>query len=134
MILTRRDTTLAGLAAAALTGAALAVANFAGSGTNGGGAEYALTLGASLVVVAAVFGWGIPRAARPGRVGLVVGLIGALSLAVFWSGLPYVLGPAAVVLGLRGRQTEAERGPGTTALVIGALVIALGLVALGLDL
>ena len=133
MLLTRNDAAIAGLGAAALTAAALAVANFAGSGENGGGPEYAVTLAGCLAVAAAVAGWAIPRSSRPGRLGLILGLVGVLSLAVFWSGLPYVLGPAAIVLGLRGRGTE-ERGQGTAALVIGALVTVVAVVALGLDL
>ena len=134
MLLTRRDTAIAGLGAAALTAAALAVANFAGSGESGGPGAYAVTLGGSLLLAVALFAWGIPRSARPGRLGLVLSLLGALSLVVFWSGLPYVLGPAAVVLGLRARGIAAERGQGTAGLVIGVLVTVVATVALGLDL
>jgi hypothetical protein len=134
MLLTSRDTALAGLGAAALTAAALAVANFAGSGENGGAAEYAVTLAGSLAVATALFAWGIPRSAHPGRLGLVVGLLGALSLAAFWSGLPFVLGPAAAVLGLRGRQESADRGQATAAVVVGALVTVAATVAVAVDL
>ena len=50
------------------------------------------------------------------------------------SSLTSVLGPAAVVLGLRARAIPAERGQGTAGLVIGVLVTVVATVALGLDL
>jgi hypothetical protein len=122
MILSRQTITGVGIAAAALTAAVLAVANFVGTepGEQGGAAEYALTLGFSLVIAIALFGWVIPRSERPGRAGLVVGLLAALSIAAYWSGLPYVLGPAAVALGLLGRARD-ETTTGTVAVALGSL-------------
>jgi hypothetical protein len=118
MTLSRQSIVGIGIGAVVLTALVLA-ANFLGTepGENGGGAEYAVTLGASLLVAVALFGWVIPRAERPGRDGVVVGLIALLSLAAFWSGLPMVLGPAAGVLGLLGR----DRGEGATATAAVAL-------------
>lgn len=135
MTLSRQQIMLSGLVAAALTAVALAAANFVSTETseNGGGVEYAVTLGGSIVVALVLFGWLIPRTERPGRTGLVTGLIGALSLAAFWSGLPYVLGPAAIVLGLLGRARGSERGQGTAAVVLGALVTAAGIAAVVAD-
>ena len=109
MTLSRQNITGIGVAAAALSAIALAAANFVGTGDNGGGAEYAVTLGGSLLLALALFGWVIPRTDRPARTGLIVGLLAMLSLAAFWSGLPYVLGPAAIVLGLLGRTDFQER-------------------------
>jgi hypothetical protein len=122
MLLTRQTITGFGLVAAALTAVALAVANFVGTeaGENGGPAEYVVTLGFSLAIAIALFGWVIPRSERPGRAGLVVGILAALSIAAFWSGLPYVLGPAAVALGLLGRG-RGETGTGSVAVVLGSL-------------
>jgi hypothetical protein len=134
MILSRQTITALGIAAAALTAVALAVANFVGTegGENGGAAEYALTLGFSLVIAIALFGWVIPRSERPGRAGLVVAILAALSVAAFWSGLPYVLGPAAVALGLLGRA-RGETGTATVAVVLGSLATLAAIVAVVVD-
>jgi hypothetical protein len=132
MILSRQTIQLAGLAAAALTAVLLAVANFAGSTENGGGAAYAVTLGFSLVLAAVLFGLAIPRIERPARAGLIAGVLALLSVAVFWSGLPFVLGPAAVVLGLLGRARD-ERAAGTVAVALGALATVGGIAALVAD-
>jgi hypothetical protein len=135
MTLSRQQIMVSGFVAAALTAVALAVANFLSTETseNGGGIEYAVTLAGSIAVALVLFGWLIPRTARPGRAGLVTGLIGVLSLAAFWSGLPYVLGPAAVVFGLVARSRESERGQGTAAVVLGALVTIAGIAAVVVD-
>lgn len=133
MTLSRQNITGIGLAAAALTAVALAAANFVGTGDNGGGIEYAVTLGGSLLLGLALFGWVIPRTGRPTRAGLIVGLLAILSLAAFWSGLPYVLGPAAVVLGLLGRTRAENRTQASIAVVLGALATIAGLVAIALD-
>lgn len=135
MTLSRQQITAGGFVAAALTAIALAAANFLGTETNenGGGIEYAVTLGGSIVLALVLFGWLIPRTERPGRAGLVTSLIGVLSLAAFWSGAPYVLGPAAVVLGLVARSRESERGQGTAAVVLGALVTVAAIAAVVVD-
>lgn len=133
MTLSRTDVALAGLGAALLTAIALAVANFTGSGDNGGAPEYAVTLGGSLALAAALFGWGIPRSERPARAGLVAGLLGALALPVFWTGLPFVLGPAAMALGVLGRARDDRPVQATTAVALGALVTLAGIAGLALD-
>jgi hypothetical protein len=121
LTVTRQTLTAAGVAAAALAAAALAAANFVSEGENGGAGPYAVTLAISLLVAAATFGWAIPRSGRPGRDGVVAGVFALLSLPVYWTGLPYVLGPAALVLGLIGRSRPQSRGAGTAAAVLGAL-------------
>ena len=135
MSLSRQAIHGVGLLAVALAAAALAVANFVSTdpGENGGGTAYAVTLVISLAVAAAVFGWAIPRSARPAHVGLVVGAIGLLSVAAFWSGLPYVLGPAAIVLGLLGRARPGQRTPATVAVVLGLLTTAGAIAAVIVD-
>ena len=133
MTLSRQYINVAGLAAALLTAAALAAASFTGSGDDGGAVEYAVTLGASLIVLLALFGWVIPRTSRCARAGLVVGALGVLSVAVYWTGLPYVLGPAAVVFGLLGRSRGEGRGQTMTAIALGVLVTIAGVAALVVD-
>ncbi len=132
MTLNRTTTLGIGFAVAALTAVALAVANF-GGGENGGTGPYALTLVLCLVVATALFGWAIPRTERPARAGIIVAVIGVLSVAAFWSGLPFVLGPAAIVLGLAGRNRPSSGTAGTAAIVLGALATAGGIAALVFD-
>lgn len=130
MTLDRQHVLGSGVAAAALTAIALAAGNFgAAEGENGGAGPYAITLGVSLLLAAVLFGWAIPRTERPARAGLIAGAIGALSVAVFWTGFPYVLGPAAIVLGLAGRARADTRTAGTVAVILGALVTLGGIAA-----
>jgi hypothetical protein len=125
MTLSRQTIVGFGIVAAILTAAALAAANFIGdAGENGGGPEYVVTLAVSLLVAVGLFGWVIPRTTRPAKVGLVVGVIALLSVAAYWTGLPYVLGPAAIVLGQLGRARPETRTPATIAVVLGALATA----------
>ncbi len=133
MTLSRRSIHAAGIAAATLTALALAVANFTGEGDNGGGPEYAVTLGLSVAIAAVLFSWAIPRVANPARAGLVTGVIGVLSVAAPWTGLPFVLGPAAIVFGLLGRARAEGRGAATTAVVLGLLATVGGVLAVVID-
>ncbi|HET9675612.1 MAG TPA: hypothetical protein VFP31_12545 [Gaiellaceae bacterium] len=133
MSLTRSTVQMIGIAAAALTAAALAVANFGGGGDDGGTGPYIVTLAVCIGIAVVLFGWAIPRTTHPARAGLIVGALGLLSLPVFWSGLPYVLGPAAIVFGLLGRTREGSGGAATAAIVVGALATTAGVLALVAD-
>lgn len=133
MTLSRQNVLTAGFAAAVLAAVALAVANFVGDGENGGVGPYAITLVASIAIATALFGWAIPRIARPGRAGVIVGALGLLSLAAYWSGLPYVLGPAAIILGLLGRSRAEGHGAATTAVVLGVLATVGGIAGVIVD-
>jgi hypothetical protein len=130
--LTRSTVQMIGIAAAALTAAALAVANFGGGG-DGGTGPYVVTLAVCIGIAVVLFGWAIPRTTHPARAGLIAGALGLLSLPVFWSGLPYVLGPAAIVFGLLGRTREGSGGAATAAIVLGALATTAGVLALVAD-
>jgi hypothetical protein len=131
MTLSRQAVTAAGVAAAALAAVVLALANFVAEGENGGIGPYLGTLAVSVAIAAVLFGWAIPRSERPGRAGLIAAGFALLSLPVFWTGLPYVLGPAAIVYGLAARA-RADR-TGTTAIVLGALATAAGVAAAVVD-
>ncbi len=133
MTLDRMNIPMAGFAAAALTAIVLAAANFTGDGDNGGAGPYAFTLVLSLAVAAILFGWAIPRIERPGRAGVIIGALALLSVAAFWVGLPFVLGPAAIVLGLLGRERPEARGAATIAIVLGVLATAGGVAAVVAD-
>jgi predicted membrane channel-forming protein YqfA (hemolysin III family) len=131
--LTRQNILGAGCAAAVLAAVALAAANFTGDDSNGGTGPYAVTLVASVALVGVLFGWAIPRVERPSRTGVVVGVLGVLSIAAFWTGLPYVLGPAAIVFGLRGRTRVEGNGPSTAAVLLGGIATVGGIAALIAD-
>lgn len=86
-----------------------------------------------------MFLWVIPRARaaagagnRPARDGLITAIVGFVSLAAFWLSLPYVLGPAAVILGLIGQErapSAGDAGKSKAAVIVGALtfVLAIGI-------
>lgn len=102
-------------------------------------------VGAAISVAAALllFGRLIPRLRtapavgnRPARVGLVTSILAALSAFVAWLGLPYVLAPAAVLMGRMGRERAAHEGGSgraTAAMVIGAAAFLLAVVAIFSD-
>jgi len=82
-----------------------------------------------LVVTAVVYGLILPWAVKrsPQKAGLIVSILGFLSIAAFWSGLPVVLGGAGATLGVAGREQAAEkRGLATAALAIGAVTVVVG--------
>lgn len=77
------------------------------------------------VVTGVVFGVAVPkslRGERPGRPALAYAIVAALlSVPAFWTGLPLVLGIAAMILGNAGRTARTGAGASIAALVIGAL-------------
>jgi hypothetical protein len=134
MTLTRQNVLAIGVGAAALAALALAGANFlGGEEENGGVGPYVVTLAASVAVAVALFGWAIPRVERPSRAGIVAGAFALLSLPVYWVGLPYVLGPAAIALGLLGRARSESTGTATTAVALGALATVAAVAAVVFD-
>jgi hypothetical protein len=100
---------------------AMAFANFnLDPGENGGPAEFAVTAVVVLLVAALVFGRVLPATTSPGKVAVWLLAAAVITVPVFWSGLPVVLGAGALVAGLRAGGTG-----GTIAAVAGgALAIA----------
>jgi hypothetical protein len=118
--MTRTATAPIALAAAALAAALAAWGTF-GDDEHGWG-EYVLVLGIIAVAALAVFGWAVPRwAGSPaaGRTALVLSILGVLSIAAFWSGLPPVLAAGGAVLGWAAR----ERAAGKLAVALGAFAL-----------
>jgi hypothetical protein len=116
-----QDERLAGALAVLITIGALAFANFGGSGEDGGPGPYAITVGVCAIVAAVLFARVLPGAANPHRAAWILAALAVLACAVFWSGLPIVLGMGAVYSGLgAGRAAPA---------VIGALAAVLAVVA-----
>lgn len=89
--------------------------------------EVAIVAPAIVVVAAIVYGVVVPRALRresPGGTALGLAVLAALLVVpAFWSGLPAVLGVAAMILGNAGRGREGS-GKAIAALVLAALTVA----------
>ena len=84
--------------------------------------EYLVVLALVGVAAVAVFGWAVPRALRSatiGRTAVVLGVLGVVTVLVFWSGLPPIFASGAAVLGWS--QREGRRGK----IAIGLSVLAL---------
>ena len=116
-----RDERLAAGLALLLTAAALAFANFQGGEDAGGVGPYAICVAVCAVVAAVLFGRTLPDTADPARAGWILGGLALLTCAVFWSGLPFVLGMGAIYSAGRAERS----GPA----VVGALAIVAAFVA-----
>jgi hypothetical protein len=66
---------------------------------------------------------------KPARRALILGVLSVITLAVFWTGLPFALAVPALALAATGSARAAQEGHGgqaTAAVVLGALAIVLG--------
>lgn len=86
----------------------------------------AISMSALVVVVSAVvYGVVVPRGLRresAGGTALTLGVLAALAIVpAFWTGMPLVLGVAAMVLGGHGRSARSGAGTSIAGLVLGAL-------------
>lgn len=90
--------------------------------------EILVVLSAMAITTAVVFGYVVPRALRkPSAGGTALGLAIPAALLVvpaFWSGLPAVLGVAALVVGSAGRRADRGAGKCIVAVVLAALTVA----------
>ena len=80
-----------------------------------------------------VFGWAVPRFADSGAAAwtaLVLAVLGFLSVAVFWSGLPPIFAAGGALLGWAARGRALAKA----AIVIGALALAADLVVYVTDM
>jgi hypothetical protein len=123
-----RNERLVGTLSAVVAIGALAVANFVADGDNGSTGPFIVTSVIAVVAAAVLFGRVVPRAIdgpRAARVALLLAALALLTGVVFWSGLPQVLGPAAIVLGL----ASPRNGESVAAIAIGSLAYVASLVA-----
>ena len=119
---------LIGAATTVVAIAALAIANFASEGENGGAGPFAVTTVIAILAAVVLFGRVVPRSMErpnPARVALLLAGLTLLTGVAFWSGLPQVLGPAAIVLGL----AAPRNGESVAAIGIGSLAYVASLVA-----
>src|SRR5918996_1606744 len=82
----------------------------------------------AVVAVAVLFWFVVPRVESLGLAALVLAVIGAATIVVFWSGLPVPFAGAAALLGLTARDRRLGAGLGTIALAIAALTVAAAVV------
>jgi hypothetical protein len=83
---------------------------------------------AVLAIMAALVFWLVPRERlaqqRANRSALILGIVSILVGLVFWTGLPFAVGSAAIALGLSQRETATDgRGMATAAVVLGGIAI-----------
>lgn len=116
-----QDERLAAGLALVIAAGALVFANFAGNGENGGVGPYAVCLAVCAILAAVLFGRVLPSAADPARAAWILAALALVTCAVFWSGLPFVLGMGAVY--------SAGRAGRTAPAAAGALAIVLAFVA-----
>lgn len=100
---------------AALTG--LGFANFMTTeGENGSLSDFLVMAPFALVVAAVLFLWVLPRTRPDGPARIVLGVLSLLSFVAFWSGIPMVLGAAAIA--------AARRAGSVAWAVVGGLALA----------
>jgi quinol-cytochrome oxidoreductase complex cytochrome b subunit len=99
----------------------------------------------ALVLGALVFALFVPwarraaatsRSNRPAKAGLILSILGLLTVAASWSGLPIIFGTGGGLLGSIGRERAHESGQGglaQAALIIGIVAVVLSIVAVGFD-
>ena len=88
-----------------------------------------------LAVMAALILWLVPRerlaSARASRSALILGIVSILVGLVFWTGLPFGLGAAAIALGLSQRAADGQgRGKATAGAVLGTIAVVASFVLL----
>jgi hypothetical protein len=69
---------------------------------------------------------------KPARRALILGVLSLITVAVFWTGLPFALGVPALALAATGQARAPQEGHGgqaTAAAVLAALAIVLSIVA-----
>lgn len=119
--------------AVAIAAALAAWGSFSGDGDFG---DYWPVLLIIAVVAVIVFGFVVPRAvggAWPAaRTGLILSVLGLLTVAVFWSGAPPIFAFAGILLGYLARQ-RSETGVATAAILVGVLALVADVVIYILD-
>lgn len=81
---------------------------------------FAISTTAILVIAAFLFGWAVPRLIHARRGSLLIALAAVVSLPLLWVGVPFVVAPAAIAVGLRGAGRSA-----VAAVAIGLVVLCL---------
>lgn len=104
----------------------LAAAGTWAEGDGQGTREFLIVCAIIAVAAAVVFGWVVPRGLQreaAGATALALSILGLLTVAAFWSGLPPILAGGGVLLGWAGRHADRGRGMCLAAIGVGALAL-----------
>ena len=99
------------VAAVGVAAAFAALGTFGDSGGDHGAKDFLIVLAIVAIGAVAVFGFIVPRGLgreAAGASALVLSILGLLTVAVFWTGLPPILAAGGILLGWAGRN--ADRG------------------------
>jgi hypothetical protein len=121
---------LAGPVAVVVALAATLFANLSSEDGNGGTGPAIVCAAAVLIAGGVVYGLIVPRArrgARLSRAAMYMGIAAFVSVLAFWSGLPLVIAPAAIVL---AASAPARDRDATIAYVLATIAIVLTVVGL----
>ena len=115
------------VAAVAVATAFAALGTFGDSGGDNGAKDFLIVLAIVAVGGAVVFGWIVPRGLgreAAGASALVLSVVGLLTVAVFWTGLPPILAAGGILLGWAGRKADRGRMLCRAAILIGTIALA----------
>ena len=114
------------ITAAVAIALAAALGAWGSFGDNGDFGDYWPVLLIIAVLAAIVFGFVVPRAVRGAwpmaRTGLILSVLGLLTVAAFWSGAPPIFAFPGILLGYFARQ-RGESGVATAAIIVGVLAV-----------
>ena len=118
-----------GPVAVAAVGLATAFAVLGTYGESGdhGASDFLIVLAIVAIGAVAVFGFIVPRGLgreAAGASALVLSVLGLLTVAVFWTGLPPILAAGGILLGWAGRDADRGRWLCRAAIAIGTLALA----------
>jgi hypothetical protein len=122
---TQRAVAPVAIGSIALATALAAVGTWAG-GDEQGTKEFLVVCATIAVAAAIVFGLVVPRGLQreaAGATALTLSILGLVTVAVFWSGLPPILAGGGALLGWAGRRADRGRGMCRAAIGIGALAL-----------
>jgi hypothetical protein len=115
------------VAAVAVATAFAALGTFGSPGGNDGATEFLVVLAIVAIGAVAVFGFVVPRGLgheAAGASALVLSILGVLTVAVFWTGLPPILAAGGILLGWAGRNAGRGRTMCRAAIAIGTFALA----------
>jgi hypothetical protein len=87
--------------------------------------QWLIVLAISAVAAAVLFGFIVPRIRNVARGAVVLAVVGAVAIVVFWLGIPVLFAGAVALLVLEGRR----RGVSSIALPVAAVLAALTTIA-----
>jgi hypothetical protein len=116
------DRTTFALGALALQVALLAVGAFKGDDDNAW--RYFLITAAIAAIATGIVFWGVVPRIETARGALILAIVGAVAIILFWLGLPVVIAAGAIYVALKARRTDRSTAA-KAALAIGVVTIAL---------